>query len=103
MSCHKTKSSMAHNNRGNSISDNSPMCVVLSLNLVVVANRSGDTDFDRDTDLPGNRVANLPGDLARVLDWPLLALPLSVGVALGSSGVAVMSVAGLGLPLAVAD
>ena len=59
--------------------------------------------LNRHTDLPGNRVANLPGDLARVLDWPLLALPLSVGVALGSSDVmAVMSVAGLGLPLAVA-
>ena len=84
------------------VSNNSAMCVVLSLHLVVVADRSGDTDFDGHTDLPGNRVANLPGDLARVLDWPLLALPLSVGVALGSGGVAVMSVAGLGLPLAVA-
>ena len=59
--------------------------------------------LNRHTDLPGNWVANLPGDLTRVLDWPLLALPLGVGVALGSSGVAVMSsVAGVGLPLAVA-
>ena len=58
--------------------------------------------LNRHTDLPGNWVANLPGDLTRVLDWPLLALPLGAGVALGSSGVAVMSVAGVGLPLAVA-
>merc|ERR1719341_333942 len=58
-------------------------------------------DFDGHTDLPGNWVANLPGDLTRVLDWPLLALPLGVGMALGSGGVAVMSVAGVGLPLAV--
>merc|ERR1719430_893912 len=82
-----------------------PMGMVLSLHLVVMADRSGDTDFDGHTDLPGNWVADLPGDLARVLDWPLLALPLGVGVALGSSGVAVMgsvSVAGVGLPLAVA-
>merc|ERR1719180_481196 len=75
---------------------------MLSLHLVVVTDRSWDTDLNRDTDLPGNRVANLSGDLARVLNWPLLALPLSVGVALGSSGVAMMSVAGIGLPLAVA-
>merc|ERR1711874_228089 len=98
MSCHKTNSSVAHNG-SNSVSDKSPMGVVLSLNLVIVADRSGDTD------LPGNWVADLPGDLARVLDWPLLALPLGVGVALGSSGVAVMgsvSVAGVSLPLAVA-
>merc|ERR1719318_1583718 len=56
-------------------------------------------------DLPGNWMADLPGDLAGVLDWPLLALPLGVGVALGSSGVAVMgsvSVAGVSLPLAKA-
>merc|ERR1719430_2813427 len=82
-----------------------PMGMVLSLHLVVMADRSWDTDFDGHTDLPGNWVADLPGDLARVLDWPLLALPLGVGVALGSSGVAVMgsvSVAGVGLPLAVA-
>ena len=56
-----------------------------------------------DTDLPRDRVAGLPGDLPGVLDRPLLALPLGVGVALGSSGVAVMSsVAGVSLPLAVA-
>ena len=100
MSCHKTNSSVAHN-WSNSVSDESPMGVVLSLHLVVVADRPGDTDFDGHTDLPGNWMADLPGDLARVLDWPLLALPLGAGVALGSSGVAV-SVAGVGLPLAVA-
>merc|ERR1719234_603648 len=98
---HKTNSSMA-DNRGNSVPNKSPMCLVHSLHLVVVADRSGHSDLDGDTDLSRNRVANLSGDLTRVLDWPLLALPLSVGVALGSSGVAVMSVAGLGLPLAVA-
>merc|ERR1719234_657604 len=98
---HKTNSSMA-DNRGNSVPNKSPMCMVLSLHLVVVADRSGHSDFDGDTDLPGNRVANLSGNLTGVLDWPLLALPLSVGVALGSSDVAVMSVAGLGLPPAVA-
>merc|ERR1719290_775215 len=61
--------------------------------------------LNRHTDLPGNWMADLPGDLARVLDWPLLALPLGVGVALGSSGVAMMdsvSIAGVGLPLAIA-
>ena len=87
------------------VSDNSSMGVVLSLHLVVVADRSGHTDLDRHAHLPGNWVADLPGDLARVLDRPLLALPLGVGVALGSSGVAVMgsvSVAGVGLPLAIA-
>ena len=104
MSCHKTNSSVA-NNGSNSMSDNSSMGVVLSLHLVVVADRSGHTDLDRHAHLPGNWVADLPRDLARVLDRPLLALPLGVGVALGSSGVAVMdsvSVAGVGLPLAIA-
>merc|ERR1719234_2650463 len=98
---HKTNSSMA-DNRGNSVPNKSPMCLVHSLHLVVVADRSGHSDLDGDTDLSRNRVANLSGDLTRVLDWPLLALPLSAGVALGSGDVAVMSVAGLGLPLAVA-
>merc|ERR1719209_1741583 len=101
MSCHKTNSSIA-STMSFYVSDDAPMCVVLSLHLIVVADRSGDTDFDGHTDLPGNWVANLPGDLTRVLDWPLLALPFGVGVALGSSGVPVMSVAGVGLPLAVA-
>ena len=104
MSCHKTNSSMAHIG-SNSMSDKSAMGVVLSLHLVVVADRSGHTNLDGHTHLPGNWMADFPGDLAGVLDWPLLALPLGVGVALGSSGVAVMdsvSVAGVGLPLAVA-
>ena len=103
MSCYKTNSSVAHNG-SNSVSDESPMCVVFSLHLVVVADRSGYTNLNGHTDLPGNWMADLPGDLARVLDWPLLALPLGVGVALGSSGVAMMdsvSIAGVGLPLAV--
>ena len=101
MSCQKTNSSVAHNG-SNSMSD---MGVVLSLHLVVVADRSRHTNLDGHTHLPGNWMADLPGDLAGVLDWPLLALPLGVGVALGSSDVAVMdsvSVAGVGLPLAVA-
>ena len=66
---------------------------------IVVADRSGHTKLDGYTHLPENWVADLPGDLAGVLDWPLLALPLGVGVALGFSGVPVMnsvSVAGVG-------
>ena len=104
MSCQKTNSSVAHNG-SNSMSDKSAMGVVLSLHLVVVADRSRHTNLDGHTHLPGNWMADFPGDLAGVLDWPLLALPLGVGVALGSSDVAVMdsvSVAGVGLPLAVA-
>ena len=85
------------------------MTMVLSLHLVVVAQGPGHTDLNRLTDLPGNRVAllpgdgvaDLPGDLAGVLDGPLVALPLSVGVALGGGGVAAMSIAGVGLPLVV--
>ena len=49
----------------------------------------------------GDGVANLPGDLAGVLDWPLVALPLSVGVTLGGGGVTAVTVAGVGLPLVV--
>ena len=49
----------------------------------------------------GDGVANLPGDLAGVLDWPLMALPLSVGVTLGGGGVTAVTVAGVGLPLVV--
>ena len=70
-----------------------------------VALLARDFHLDGHTHLPGNWMADFPGDLAGVLDWPLLALPLGVGVALGSSDVAVMdsvSVAGVGLPLAVA-
>ena len=70
-----------------------------------VALLARDLHLNRNTHLPGNWMADLPGDLAGVLDWPLPALPLGVGVALGSSGVAVMgsvSVAGVGLPLAKA-
>ena len=54
-----------------------------------------------DTDLPWDRVAGLPGDLPGVLDWPLLALPLGVGVALRTCAVSSDgTVAGLCLPLA---
>ena len=54
-----------------------------------------------DTDLPRDRVAGLPGDLPGVLDWPLLALPLCVGVALRTCGVSSDgTVAGFCLPLA---
>ena len=85
------------------------MTVVLSLNLVVVAQGPGHTDLNGLTDLPGNRVAllpgdgvaDLPGDLAGVLDGPLVALPLSVGVTLGRGGVTAVTVAGVGLPLVV--
>ena len=54
-----------------------------------------------DTDLPWDRVAGLPGDLPGVLDGPLLALSLSVGVALRTCAVSSDgTVAGLCLPLA---
>ena len=65
--------------------------------------RDRDTDLTGswDTDLPWDRVAGLPGDLPGVLDGPLLALSLSVGVALRTCGVSSDgTVAGLGLPLA---
>ena len=71
------------------------MTMVLSLHLVVVAQGPGHTDLNGLTDLPGNRVAllpgdgvaDLPGDLTGVLDGPLVALPLSVGMTLGSGRV----------------
>jgi len=54
-----------------------------------------------DTDLPGDRVTGLPGNLPCILDWPLLALPLCVGVALRACGVSSDGTeAGLCLPLA---
>merc|ERR550519_2382411 len=65
--------------------------------------RHRDTDLvgSWDTDLPWDRVAGLPGDLPGVLDWPLLALPLGVGVALRTCAVSSDgTVAGLCLPLA---
>ena len=65
--------------------------------------RDRDTDLTGswDTDLPWDRVAGLPGDLPGVLNRPLLALSLSVGVALRTCGVSSDgTVAGLGLPLA---
>ena len=64
--------------------------------------RDADLAGSWDTDLPRDRVAGLPGDLPGVLDRPLLALPLSVGVALRTCAVASdgTSVAGLCLPLA---
>merc|ERR550519_379878 len=63
--------------------------------------RDADLAGSWDTDLPWDRVAGLPGDLPGVLDWPLLALPLGVGVALRSCAVSSDgTVAGLCLPLA---
>ena len=64
--------------------------------------RDADLAGSWDTDLPRDRVAGLPGDLPGVLDRPLLALPLSVGVALRTCAVSSdgTSVAGLCLPLA---
>ena len=63
--------------------------------------RDADLSGSWDTDLPRDRVAGLPGDLPGVLDGPLLALPLSVGVALRTCAVSSDgTVAGLCLPLA---
>merc|ERR1719228_798701 len=51
--------------------------------------------------LPRDRDAHLPGDLAGILDRPLVALPLSVGMALGTSGVTMVTTISSGsLPLA---
>merc|ERR550519_709006 len=64
--------------------------------------RHRDTDLagSWDTDLPWDRVAGLPGDLSGVLDRPLMALPLGVGVALRTCAVSSDgTVAGLCLPL----
>merc|ERR1719228_2279428 len=78
---------------------------------------AGDLGLHRDTDLTGSgladltrhgvallprdRDAHLPGDLAGILDRPLLALPLSVGMALGTSGVTmVTTISSSSLPLA---
>ena len=83
------------------------MVVVLDLNIVAHLTRHPDLHSDADltsswdTDLPRDRVAGLPGDLPGVLDWPLLALPLGVGVALRTCAVSSDgTVAGLCLPLA---
>jgi len=73
--------------------------------------RNTDLAGDGDTDLPGDRVALLPGnrdtdlprDLPGILDRPLVALPLSGGMALGPSSVALdTSVATSSLPLHMA-
>ena len=47
----------------------------------------GDLDGDGDADLVRDGDADLPGNLPGVLDGTLVALPLSVSVALGSAGV----------------
>ena len=70
------------------------------MELVAVAHRPGHPHLDGDAHLPGDWLADLPGDLEGVVDGPLLALPLCAGVALGSAG---MQVASLRLPLAVVD
>merc|ERR1712098_617327 len=94
------------------------MGLVSSFDLVIMADLPGDPDLDRDTDLPGHRDTDLPGhrdtalvrdgdadwpgNLPGVLDGTLVALPLSVSVALGSAGVSMdTSVAGISLPLAM--
>ena len=91
------------------------MVVVLDLDIVahlarhpdlhrdahLTRHRDADLAGSWDTDLPRDRVAGLPGDLPGVLDRPLLALPLGVGVALRSCAVSSDgTVAGLCLPLA---
>merc|ERR1719228_1335972 len=81
---------------------------------------AGDLGLHRDTDLTGSgladltrhgvallprdRDAHLPGDLAGILDRPLLALPLSVGMALGTSGVPmVTTISSSSRPLAMSN
>jgi len=91
-----------------STNNSSSMVVVLDLDIIAHLTRHPDLHRDADlsgswdTDLPRDRVAGLPGDLPGVLDRPLLALPLSVGVALRTCAVSSdgTSVAGLCLPLA---
>merc|ERR1719481_1366350 len=99
-----------NNSRSNVRNGMSNMGLVSSLDLVIMADLPGDPDLDRDTDLPGHRDADLvrdgdadwPGNLPGVLDGTLVALPLSVSVALGSAGVSMdTSVAGISLPLAM--
>merc|ERR1711970_1125363 len=90
------------------------MVVVLDLHVIAHLTRHSDLHRDAhlardrdadltgswDTYLPRDRVAGLPRDLPRVLDGPLLALPLSVGVALRTCGVSPDgTVAGLSLSL----
>jgi len=91
-----------------STNNSSSMVVVLDLDIIAHLTRHPDLHRDADlsgswdTDLPRDRVAGLPGDLPGILDRPLLALPLSVGVALRTCAVSSdgTSVAGLCLPLA---
>jgi len=127
-SSNKSRSSNSNSRCNNSRSNNSrsSMCnrvanmgLMSSLHLVVMADLAGNphlhrnTDLagDGDTDLPGDRVALLPGnrdtdlprDLPGILDRPLVALPLSGGMALGPSSVALdTSVATSSLPLHMA-
>ena len=117
MSISESCSNSGSSSNTNSCStDNSgSMVVVLDLNIVAHLTRHPDLHRDThlarhrdadlmgswDTDLPWDRVAGLPGDLPGVLDWPLLALPLGVGVALRTCAVSSDgTVAGLCLPLA---
>ena len=102
-----SNSSASSNTNSGSTDNSGSMVVVLDLNIVAHLARNPDLHRDTDlagswdTDLPRDRVAGLPGDLPGVLDWPLLALPLGVGVALRTCAVSSDgTVAGLCLPLA---
>merc|ERR1712137_304482 len=76
--------------------------MVVVLDLDIVAHLTRHPDLHRYADLSGSWETGLPGDLPGVLDRPLLALPLSVGVALRTCAVSSdgTSIAGLCLPLA---
>merc|ERR1712002_933453 len=119
-SSNKSRSSNSNSRCNNSRSNNSRsrMCnrvanmgLMSSLHLVVMADLAGNphlhrnTDLagDGDTDLPGNRDTDLSRDLPGILDRPLVALPLSGGMALGPSSVALdTSIATSSLPLHMA-
>merc|ERR1711942_336489 len=114
--CNNSRSS----NRSNSSDSRSPTSTMVTiLHSDIITDCSGHLDLHRntdlagdgDTDLPGDRVALLPGnrdtdlprDLPGILDRPLVALPLSGGMALGPSSVALdTSVATSSLPLHMA-
>ena len=110
-------SNMSRTNRSNRMTSSH---MVFMFHSHIIAHLARDSDLHRDTHLmgcgladltrhrvallPGDRVAHLPGDLAGILDRPLVALPLSVGMALGTSGVTmVTTISSSSRPLAMSN